>query len=216
MLILTTLTTLTTLASTPTPSIPPHDGGGAFQPFPISTTLTYYGIGGWPGDTTMCLMPLGNSTIYADVCTEILYPAIAVHAVPDNDCTLTVFEGTATCGGDTGGQEVHVIPAGDGGAGCARDQQPAAGERGEAGSGSSTPERPQQAGPTDDVDGAESEVEVDGQRKADGKKGGASKGVEGGSEKKAADAEAEAEVDRQRPGWLEAAQSMSAPWYPYT
>ncbi|TKA71408.1 hypothetical protein B0A55_07715 [Friedmanniomyces simplex] len=96
------------------------------------------------------------------------------------------------------------------------DQQPAAGERGEAGSGSSAPERPQQAGPTDDVDGAESEVEVDGKRKADGKKGGASKGVEGGSEKKAANAEAEAEVDRQRPGWFESAQSMSAPWYPYT
>ncbi|KAK0291873.1 hypothetical protein LTR91_013971 [Friedmanniomyces endolithicus] len=39
------------------------------------------------------------------------------------------------------------------------------------------------------------------------------KGTEGGADK---NADAGAKVDRRRSGWWEAAQSMGAPWYPYT
>ncbi|KAK3622039.1 hypothetical protein LTR56_022411 [Elasticomyces elasticus] len=108
MLILTTVTSLAAAVSTPaspststsTVSPPPHDGGGFFQPFPISTTIRYYHTGGWPNDNTMCLVPRGNGTIYASTCTEITYASIYVDPVPDNNCTLTIYVGSTTCAGD--------------------------------------------------------------------------------------------------------------------
>ncbi|KAK0346921.1 hypothetical protein LTR91_015107 [Friedmanniomyces endolithicus] len=128
MQILTTLTTLAAYTSTslsnstptailnstePTPS-PPHDGGGTSQPFPLTTTIYFYSTtSSYPTNSTTCPQNLGNSTLYADVCTPILWPAIAVATVPGNECTITIYEGTSSCEGEAR-KEVLVIPAGQG------------------------------------------------------------------------------------------------------
>jgi len=120
MQILTTLTTLAASYSTsnltsPSPTStppPPHDGGGTPQPFPLNTTI-YYSTTANSTNSTTCPQNLGNSTIYAEVCTPILWPAIAVAAVPDNECTITVYEGTSVCEGEAR-KEIFVVPAGQG------------------------------------------------------------------------------------------------------
>ncbi|KAK5735362.1 hypothetical protein LTR17_008214 [Elasticomyces elasticus] len=125
MLILTTVTSLVAAVLTPTPpststiSTPPHDGGGFFQPFPISTTISYYLSGGWPVDKTMCLVPRGNGTIYASTCTEITYASIYVDPVPDNNCTLTIYVGSTTCAGDATQEIVNIDAGGSGSGRCA-------------------------------------------------------------------------------------------------
>ncbi len=120
MQILTTLTTLaasystSTLTSTSTP-LPPHDGGGTPHPFPLNTTIYYNSnTSSYPTNSTICPQNLGNSSIYAEICTPILWPAIAVAAVPDNECTITVYEDTSVCEGEAR-KEIFVVPAG---AGC--------------------------------------------------------------------------------------------------
>ncbi|TKA38329.1 hypothetical protein B0A54_09270 [Friedmanniomyces endolithicus] len=131
MQILTTLTTLaasystSTSTSNPTspsppsisPSVPPHDGGsgGLPLPFPPNTTIYYNSTtSSYPTNSTACPPYLGNSTIYADVCTELLdYPVIAIAAAPDNECTITVYQGSRSCGGGAR-KDILVIPAGQG------------------------------------------------------------------------------------------------------
>ncbi|KAK0287296.1 hypothetical protein LTR35_002791 [Friedmanniomyces endolithicus] len=78
-----------------------------------------------------------------------------------------------------------------------------------------TPDHPGQAGLMEDVNQTDPKVRVERERTAGVVKAGASKGTECDTDKEA-DADDETEVDRRRSGWLEAAQSMCAPWYPYT
>ncbi|KAK1070743.1 hypothetical protein LTR74_003918 [Friedmanniomyces endolithicus] len=77
------------------------------------------------------------------------------------------------------------------------------------------PDHSRQAELMESVDPTDPKMRVERERTAGVVNADASKGTECDTDKKA-DAEDETEVDRRRSGWLEAAQSMGAPWYPYT
>ncbi|KAK3067551.1 hypothetical protein LTR53_015524 [Teratosphaeriaceae sp. CCFEE 6253] len=111
MRVLLTLATLATSISAVPLSPYWVTNGGLYPPYPNHTTVSYYEVGGWPVDDTMCLVPAGNGTLHASVCTPVKYNGLGIWMVPHNNCTLTVYEGTETCAGNAP-KEHHRIPAG--------------------------------------------------------------------------------------------------------
>ncbi|KAK0264942.1 hypothetical protein LTR29_018191 [Friedmanniomyces endolithicus] len=75
------------------------------------------------------------------------------------------------------------------------------------------PDHPRQTELTENVNPTDPTVRVARERTDRMVKADTWKGTEGGADK---NADAGAKVDRRRSGWWEAAQSMGAPWYPYT
>ncbi|KAK0265515.1 hypothetical protein B0A54_02429 [Friedmanniomyces endolithicus] len=77
-----------------------------------------------------------------------------------------------------------------------------------------TPDHPGRAELMEDVNQTDPKMRVEREGTAGVVKADASRGTECDTDKKA-EADNETEVNRRRSGWLEAAQSMGAPWYPY-
>jgi len=110
-----TLITLAVLAlSSSALAFPPgrhYFSGGVHPPYPSHTNVSYYYIGGWPVSDS-CLKHDSDGTIEASVCTPLKYASVGIWEVPHNNCTLTVYEGSKTCGRNAT-KEVHKIPRGN-------------------------------------------------------------------------------------------------------
>ena len=129
MLLLPLLTTLISTTSALAIAIPQNTGGnepttGGVTPlFPSDVDVFYYQgtpVTSSSTDTNTCTngVYVSNGTLQAEYCTKLCTVGIAISQTPDNNCTFTLFSGSASCSdgpdGGEGEKVVYPIPAGDG------------------------------------------------------------------------------------------------------
>lgn len=71
------------------------DGGGLTL-YPTNTSVTYYQSETCSADA--CMSPVGSGYLEAEQCTTIDCNAMGVAQAPANNCTLTIYNASTTCG----------------------------------------------------------------------------------------------------------------------
>jgi len=105
---LTLLATTTTALALPHPESPAPNNqpttGGVYPLTPTATNITLYN-----SPTCSSCNDTSTDILEANVCTRICSPSLSIPQVPDHDCMLVVYTGSASCALVEGGERTTFV-----------------------------------------------------------------------------------------------------------
>ena len=87
--------------------------GGVYPPYPTSVAVSYF-QGAALSDVDACGMKVSDGKMEANVCNKVCTVGVAISRSPENNCTFTLYKGSASCTVEAAEKVSHPIAAGTG------------------------------------------------------------------------------------------------------